>query len=997
MSEQMHGNGLTDQFKQGLLKLDMIDPENPGSSGLVFKDHLIPNRHEHIAMEKALKYDIDAVYFRRFEDGRPSIPQVYIYDYTRFEKDETEIAQLHRRLWNSGQVPLFFIFTRTEIKIFNCLNSPQIEGDKFISSPFQVIALAAAVENRLNEKNRKEFSARKFDNGSFWDTSEYKDVFSMSNSSYETLLIHLREFRNEIIKKKILEPAVANKILVMSILVKYLEERVDREGNTVFPKDFFQGFAEGANDFAGILRKKGACLELFDYLSGHFNGEIFKWENGRERETLTQTDLTPLAVFLEARRDIDGQGTLWRKYSFNDLPIELISNIYEEFLGNNKEGVVYTPPYLVHFLIDEAMPLDCTAENFKVLDPACGSGVFLVAAYKRIIDWWRIRHNWEIPGLDKLKELLRNNIFGVDISPEAVRMTIFSLSLVLLDELSPKEIWENLKFDNLKRNGNLFEKDFFELIEHRGIKEDFDLVIGNPPFIPIDTPSAMNIEEKQKKYRPSIPNNQIALLFFEQSLIVCKPGGLNCLILPAEAFLYNYRSVNIRKYFLETFNIKQILDFTPLREILFGSANAAVSVVFAKKEEPDFKPVLHAIFRRTKASKEKFYFELDHYDLHPVSYQDATKSPFIWKVNLLGGGRLRHMISRLSKLRKFGSYIKEKVKKEGWVVAEGFIVGNKVKIARLKELAAKGNALSAQEAEELKRLQKKYKTADYLTGKPTLPTEALTEEGIYEKQIHLLGEDFFQYPRGKNKLIFKKPHLLIKEIATRDSIPIGFSDDDFSFKDRIAGIHAPVDQREELIAIEKNLKGNKICLFYAAAFSGQYMISRGVALQKKDIENIPYPEDWTELEMSDIEKILVEDTLKYMPDFREKGENSILLNPVDIDQLDLFGKTFCKILNTVYDKFKPSEPIETAHYICYPVYYNEKPELEEGDPEKLESHLNNLVYKEFQKHLRVVRVIRIYDKNVIYLVKPKQLRYWLRSIAVRDADETFEDLVKQGY
>ncbi len=71
--------------------------------------------------------------------------------------------------------------------------------------------------------------------------------------------------------------------------------------------------------------------------------------------------------------------------------------------------------------------------------------------------------------------------------------------------------------------------------------------------------------------------------------------------------------------------------------------------------------------------------------------------------------------------------------------------------------------------------------------------------------------------------------------------------------------------------------------------------------------------------------------------------------------------------------------------------------LETGDIDQFEYHLNQLVHKKFGKYLRITRVIRIYDQNVIYLVKPKQVRYWLRSVAVRDADETFEDLVKQGY
>ncbi|MDH5561991.1 MAG: N-6 DNA methylase, partial [Deltaproteobacteria bacterium] len=62
-----------------------------------------------------------------------------------------------------------------------------------------------------------------------------------------------------------------------------------------------------------------------------------------------------------------------------------MSNIYEEFL-ESKKGIVYTPPYLVNFLIDEQMPLtDFHKTDFKVIDPACGSGVFLVAAFRRMI------------------------------------------------------------------------------------------------------------------------------------------------------------------------------------------------------------------------------------------------------------------------------------------------------------------------------------------------------------------------------------------------------------------------------------------------------------------------------------------------------------------------------------------------------------------------------------------------------------------------------------
>ncbi|MFC2155111.1 class I SAM-dependent DNA methyltransferase [Acidobacteriota bacterium] len=983
----------SDEFRSGLELLDMYVPERPDSSGLILSGQKTQTDYEYIALEKAKRYGVDAVYFRRFDTGRAPIAQVYIYDYTQNEPDDETLGELQRRLWNSGQVPLFFVFTKTEIKIFNCLQKPiiDIKTRKVVSSPMKTIKLAAKVEKEL-----KEFSARKFDNGCFWETSKYKDKFNLSESSYEMLISHLKKIRDDIIKEAILEKRIVQKLLVMAILVKYLEEREDEHGNTVFPEGFFSQFASGARKFTDILKERGACLKLFDYLSEHFNGEIFAWRDDEEREQLSQTDLTPFARFLEARTDLGGQGMLWPLYSFNDLPIELISNIYEEFL-EDKDGIVYTPPYLVNFLIDEAMPLTEAKTDFKVLDPVCGSGIFLVAAFKRIIDRWRIQNNWKTPDLNILKKLLKDNIFGTDIESEVVRLTIFSLSLVLFDTLSPKVIWQELKFDNLKSSGNLFDKDFFELINKNEFGDKFDLVIGNPPFKSDLTQPAWIIEKEQKKYRAPIPDQQVSLLFLEQSLTLCKSGGLLCLIVPAGPFLYNYGSVGFRRHFLQTCNTKQILDFTFLREILFGSANAAVAAVYAKKEEPEFKNILHATFRRTKLSKEKIYLELDHYDLHTVSYHDALKSPLIWKSNLLGGGRLHFLIARFSKLIKFGDYLQKRKKSDGWVVAEGFIIGSKKKINRLTELCAKGSALTSKEEEELKKLKRDYKRADYLTGKETLPTDALTEEGIDETQIHLLKEDFFYRRAEKNKQIFKGPHILIKEEAARNSVPIAFRDDDLSFKDKIIGIHAPLKYRQELLDIEKIIKGNNVCLFCAYVFSRQHMISRGDAILKKDIENIFFPNNESELEISEIEKILVDDVLGYMPDFRYKGEKSKILQPVNPDQLRLFGETYCKILNSVYKRFKSYKPIITENFVCFPIYYSEKPQIDAGSPEEFEENLDQLIYNKMGRNLRLTRVLRIYDNNVIYLVKPKQLRYWLRSTAIRDADETFLDLVKQGY
>ena len=114
------------------------------------------------------------------------------------------------------------------------------------------------------------------------------------------------------------------------------------------------------------------------------------------------------------------------------------------FLEADKDsGVAYTPSYLVSFMIDECMPIDKPKKDYKILDPACGSGIFLVSAYKRVIDWWRISiyektGEWIIPGkehLIDLKKLLKESIFGIDIEEEAVDLAMIGILKIFLKNL----------------------------------------------------------------------------------------------------------------------------------------------------------------------------------------------------------------------------------------------------------------------------------------------------------------------------------------------------------------------------------------------------------------------------------------------------------------------------------------------------------------------------------------------------------------------------------
>lgn len=967
---------------------------------------------EIISLEKASEFDVDYVYFRHFPE-RPDValPQVYIFDYTNKEFDKEEIIEKHRRLFSAVQVPMFFVFLKTEVKIFNCFKAPW-KKNKLEFTPFESIELAAESLDLI-----RKFSAKRIDNGLFWENTDVASHFKFKGSAYERLLQELKTTLKKVLDEEILPASLAKKLLVKSILIKYLEERKDEEGNTVFPKagdvrlykngtsakkeyqaNFFEQFVEGATSFVHVLREKGACVELFKYLSKHFNGEIFRF-NLKDFEILRNTDLNSFADFLDTKvESTTRQTVLWELYSFADLPIELISNVYEEFL-DKKRGVVYTPPFLVNFLLDEAMPLTNSKTDFKILDPACGSGVFLVGAYKRLIYRWRSKNKWKKPDIQTLQRLMAENIFGVDKESEAVNLAVFSLILALCDELSPISIWDNLRFDNL-RGKNLFDQDFFELILSEGLESDFDLVIGNPPFVrKLTTPSAAEIEKNREKERKliwkgkeekiKIPGKQIALLFLDQAIKLCKPNGQLCLILPATDFLYNYNSNKYRTWFFQNYHVDQVIDFTNLSGSLFGSANVSVISLFAKNYlAENVDSISHITVRRNHLSEEKLFFELDHYDFHSIPFDESIGRNFAWKANLFGGGRLARILLKLSKIETLGDFLKNK-EKEDWVYGEGYIVGNRNKIKNLRSLEEGNESIKI---DELKLLKKTYKKAKWLTNKSTIDSDF---------NEFTLKEEYFIRNRASIKKIFEPPHIIIKEVISEYEIPLIYSNQYLSFNDRMVGIRSSVVEKKMLELIF-NLIKNKTSIFYTALISSKYAITQNntTSIVKRDIDRIPFPlKDIERIDLSKIEQILRNDTIDFWFDYATKSKKGArLFQKTSPSELLNFGKIYCTQLNSTYEDFQPAEPITTDSFICFPFYMGEKPLIDIPDKNKLEDHLQKLlVIDNPTANLRINRILRLYERNVIYLVKPKQLRYWLQSVAIRDADETFADLVTQEY
>ncbi|MBA2737806.1 MAG: SAM-dependent methyltransferase, partial [Pyrinomonadaceae bacterium] len=422
-------------FNKNLEKLDFKPSDE--SRSLLFISQLETDKNltpaEVFGLEDARKFEATAVYFRHFQNGRSPIPQIYIYDNTTDKLNDIKTAEIHRDLWSYCRIPMFIIIEKHEVKIYDARQPVKLLDAHRATGLFANEILANSIETtpfeslKIADKAVKDYSRELFDSGVFWESEKAEGRFSESTSAYRDLIVNLKKIRKDFIAKTTLPEKTANKLLVFSILIKYLEER-GNENESLFAHDFFLKL--GAENFVGILRHKGKIVALFDELSRHFNGRIFEWADKKERRLLNNADLSDLAYFLDGDSDLEtGQLFLdWRKYSFNYLPVELISSVYEEFLNERKDAV-YTPEFLVNTLVDESMPQsEFEKTEVKTIDVSCGSGIFLVSAFKRLTQ----RHRYaEFVNTGKLKTLksdellkiIKENIFGVDIEEDATRLT----------------------------------------------------------------------------------------------------------------------------------------------------------------------------------------------------------------------------------------------------------------------------------------------------------------------------------------------------------------------------------------------------------------------------------------------------------------------------------------------------------------------------------------------------------------------------------------------
>ena len=388
---------------------------------------------------------------------------------------------------------------------------------------------------------------------------------------------------------------------------------------------------------------------LFRQINGDLNGEIFKYHACETYEF----DSSLLAKIIE--------GLYFPKcpYRFEVIGVELLGSIYERYLGNTIRltakrvkveekpevrkagGVYYTPKYIVDYIVNntvgkliEGKTPEEIAE-IKILDPACGSGSFLLGAYQKLIDYhikYYIEHPAEAgrstlfpdliidPGgshrlsITKKAEILQNNIFGVDIDPQAVEVSMMSLYIKALEgeRTLPqnKELLPSLA-DNIKCGNSLISYDIFEqqtLIEDEernrinpfdwnsrkaGFgdimeKGGFDCVIGNPPYVFGRDWKALNISDDIKaylgaRYKSSPYQLDMFSIFMEKASRLCRLRGYVGQIVP-NVWLTNTYSSSTRAFILS--QASDLCILTPPSNVFLGITVDTVVYTFQKTAQP---------------------------------------------------------------------------------------------------------------------------------------------------------------------------------------------------------------------------------------------------------------------------------------------------------------------------------------------------------------------------------------------------------------------------
>ena len=500
------------------------------------------------------------------------------------------IDELHRILWNQGLMSLLIVLKEDELAAYSLVRRPfqrekGQQNDPRLITTLSLLSDAIALRELIDSTESGRFW---FENDEFFNPDDRVDSVLLSN-----LLEAFRAMRDD------LEGEAAQALLMQTMFIAYLEDR------KIIGQEVFQDASNGlCSSLAEMLQADTPSHfeALFGWLKDAFNGNLFSapcaFEKGEAPPPkLAVRHMQTLARFRHGREEMaSGQFRLWG-YDFRYMPIGLISAVYDRFLKEEVEkkrvdGAFYTPMFLADVVVNQLWDdlTDRQRVKGEFCDPACGSGIFLVRLFQRlVVHHCRIKNKPRAAWGD-LKAIV-HRLHGADINSSAVRVATFSLYIALLEQAHPPDLPALIKacklLPPLYGDTLLPAYDFFSTED----QPKYDAVIGNPPWKG-RSGQVTTAQTWANAHRYPIPAKDIAWGFIWKALKVVKPNGVIAFLLPAMGVLHNTsrEAQSARRRLLQESRVKRIINLSDLCFQLFDDAQRPTAFVLYAPSGDDPRP-----------------------------------------------------------------------------------------------------------------------------------------------------------------------------------------------------------------------------------------------------------------------------------------------------------------------------------------------------------------------------------------------------------------------
>lgn len=938
------------------------------------------------------------------------------------------IDDLHRILWNQGLMSLLLVLKQDELVAYSLVQRPFQRKEGQRNDPRLIMTLSLLSDAlKLRELIDSTESGRFwFDNDKYFDPDDRVDSVLLSN-----LLEAFREIRGD------LGGEAAQTLLMQTMFIAYLEDR------KIIKEVVFQETSDKAcSSLADMLEADSPTHfeELFVWLKSAFNGNLFNapcaFETGDAPPVkLGVRHLRTLARFRHGREEMtSGQHRLWG-YDFRYMSIGLISAVYDRFLKEEAEkksadGAFYTPMFLADVVVNQLWNELSHEQRIKGVfcDPACGSGIFLVRLFQRLVAYHCRVKNKRHASWSELKSIARR-LHGGDINPSAVRVAAFSLYIALLEQSNPPDLPSLLDagklLPSLYGDTLLPASDFFAVAD----VPKFDAIIGNPPWKG-RSGQVTTAQTWAKTNGYPDPAKDIAWGFVWKALKVVKSDGLIAFLLPAMGVLHNtsQEAQDARRRLLREARVRRIVNLSDLCFQLFDGAQRPTAFVLyapVEGEQPpyrfeywvpksDLNLRLKRLMTLSRADRLRFRSDL------------VGEDPTLFKRRLWTRGPEETLLQYLRTIPSLNTFIKEykDIRKANTTVdrATDWVIGQGFQPAHESRLDG----------------EHKFFTSDVVTKYPYLSAEDFRPIALPRRQPEVWNMSTVRrrgFVEG-----FTGPHILIPQGVERSigRVRAAYCEQSLVFQHSIQAIAFPETEKRTAKVLTAVLNSSLAAWVYfhdtanlgadrAKVHQGELLKlpfdvaanmpdpARAAAAEEKIIQLIdreaakanellslqsdPLDEidhlvfDYYGLDAHEI--ALIEDTFRYiipaMQPRRSAGLQKIWANSRYDDRADYaamlreaLAPYFRKTIHASLAARSADVAVLKLTIASGDEEYTE--EISQDLGQFLQAIQANLPVR-LPGNVQLVPDLRFVIGSDMYLIKPMQLRHWLRSTALADAEQ----------